>query len=130
MKKSKSFIYILMPIIALAFSIMSVFKHSVSFTLIAVVLVYIIVAIYPFAKDHEIIWLFLISHIVLIPQNIVIGLYIDIGFYIELNTILNTILISIIKYGLVISVEETVLCYVGRLIWKRQKQFIVSDYFD
>lgn len=81
-----------------------------------------IVAIVPWCRQHENMWLFVLTAIGSVPINInLTRLIIDIGIFETGVPILGVLVTSVEIYLLLLGIEEIVIGVLGRIIWKRQK---------
>ena len=121
LKKALHFLLVLIGVFAPMFvSMLAVRNQSYWGVAFAVILTYVIVAILPYAKKHESIWIFLISMFTCVPVNIKIMFwmfeYLNEGEWLAL-----WVLRGVIYYAVLFSIEEVIFAYFARLIWKRQK---------
>ena len=88
--------------------------------LIAAVL--FIVGVVPWCRQHENMWLFVLTAIGSVPINITLTHYIlDIGIFETDFPVLGVFITSLEIYLLLLGIEEIIIGVLGRMIWKRQK---------
>ena len=81
-----------------------------------------IVGVVPWCRQHENMWLFVLTAIGSVPINISLTHYIiDIGIFETGFPILGMVVTSIEIYLLLLGIEEIVIGVLGRMIWKKQK---------
>ncbi len=116
-KHKKDAFQLLAVIVPLLFSVLSVIFKSYYLIVAAVISLFGIIGIMPVFKRHENLWMFVLSTIVFMPQNLMIVYYFireDIyGF------IMNE-LVGFLVFCSLFSVEQIVLGVVTRILWRRQ----------
>ena len=108
--------------IMLMISVIAARTMSLFWFVVLITSVLFIVGGVSWCKEHENIWLFLLTAIGSVPINIsltrniiVLGIF-ETGF-----PILGTVVTSIEIYLLLLGLEEIIIGVLGRMIWKKQK---------
>ena len=113
-------LYCLFVLLPFAVSLSSVFTESVWLYVILLLSHFLILLFVPVFKGRENLWMFIAVAISSIPVNVlaVISLWrYDIA---EEIGMLNSVLLCILYYAVLFSIEEIVMGLITRLIWKRQ----------
>lgn len=102
---------------------------------IALCIVFGAVAVLPTCRKRENMWLFLLSFIVLAPANLnaVSHGYENLAMllYYGKHTWLSKVLVTVIGYVILTSVEQLLIGMIGRIIWRRQYRIfsaVLKDY--
>lgn len=97
---------------------------------VTVVLIFLLVGILPFARRRENLWLFLICAVTFIPINLfALNVYtrwkefLCVDADIKILSIASTVEVLLI----LTSVEEVIIGFLGRLIWRRQYKLRIPD---
>lgn len=93
------------------------------FWLVALIVsVLFIVAVIPWCRQHENMWLFVLTAIGSVPINITLTRYIiDMDIFETGFPVLGVLVTSLEVYLLLLGIEEIIIGVLGRMIWKRQK---------
>ncbi|MGN0370104.1 MAG: hypothetical protein ACI4EW_06115 [Butyrivibrio sp.] len=95
---------------------------SLFWLIILIVSVLFIVAVVPWCRQHENMWLFVLTAIGSVPINITLTHYIlDIGIFETDFPVVGVLITSLEIYLLLLGIEEIIIGVLGRMIWKRQK---------
>ena len=118
-KEMKEKMMILSPIMAIAFSwCMNRFLLAV----ISIVAVFLCIGVCRVCRNHESLWLFVLSGIATIPANIQISLIATEYFsYLWGDALVFKVVYFPLAYSILLSIEEILLGIVGRVIWKKQE---------
>lgn len=117
-RKSTGSIFAVMPIFV---SMIAVNNRSILLGILAVVVMYLAVVLLPCAKGHESVWIFCLSTFASIPLNVkVIGLLMR-SSLLESDYMILQVMRYALIYVILFCVEEVLLGYVARIIWRRQK---------
>ena len=82
-----------------------------------------IVAVVPCCRQHENLWLFVLTAIGSVPINIILTQYItDLGILETGFPVIGVVVTSVEIYLLLLGIEEIIVGVLGRMIWKRQKR--------
>lgn len=107
-------------------SCVSVWKGSLILAVVSIILVFVVVALLPFANGYERIWVYLVAAVTVIPWNVLAIFWwmqeMDSGITFFLVQVARVMLIYIVLF----CTEELIFGFLGRLIWTRQKK-ISSD---
>lgn len=116
-KYKKDAFQLLAVIIPLIFSVLSVTFKSYLLTVAAVIFLFGIIGIMPAFRRHENLWMFVLSAVVFVPQNLMIVYY----FIMEdiYGFIMNE-LIGFLVFCSLFSVEQIILGVTTRILWRRQ----------
>ncbi len=118
MNTKKKTIRIALPILPLVFSLVSLFWAPALFVPLAILFLFVSVACFPAAHRRENLWMFFLAFPTMIPINI--RLFLIFGEYLLPSETALRIVSSILAFCVLISVEEIVLGFITRMIWKRQ----------
>ena len=81
-----------------------------------------IVGAVPWRRQHENMWLFVLTAIGSVPINISLTRYIiDLGIFETGFPVLGVVVTSVEIYLLLLGIEEIIIGVLGRMIWKKQK---------
>ena len=81
-----------------------------------------IVAVVPWCRQYENMWLFVLTAIGSVPINITLTRYvIDMGILETGFPVLGVLVTSLEIYLFLLGIEEIIIRVLGRMIWKRQK---------
>ena len=97
---------------------------------IIIVLMFVLVAVVPFTRKHESLWLFLICAVSSIPLNLFfLREYTGWKYFlcVNPNVKLFSVLATIEAMLILTSVEEVIVGFIGRLIWRRQYKLSISE---
>lgn len=95
---------------------------SLFWFVVLIVSVLFIVAVVPWCRQHENMWLFVLTAIGSVPINITLTRYIiDMGILETGFPVLGVLVTSLEIYLLLLGIEEIIIGVLGRMIWKRQK---------
>lgn len=95
---------------------------SLFWLIILIVSVLFIVAVVPWCRQYENMWLFVLTAIGSVPINITLTHYIlDIGIFETDFPVVGVLITSLEIYLLLLGIEEIIIGVLGRMIWKRQK---------
>lgn len=95
---------------------------SLYWLVVLIVSVLFIVAVIPWCRQHENMWLFVLTAIGSVPINITLTRYvIDMGILETGFPVLGVLVTSLEIYLLLLGIEEIIIGVLGRMIWKRQK---------
>lgn len=95
---------------------------SLFWLLALIVSVLFIVAVIPWCRQHENMWLFVLTAIGSVPINITLTRYIiDMDIFETGFPVLGVLVTSLEVYLLLLGIEEIIIGVLGRMIWKRQK---------
>ncbi|MCD8005948.1 MAG: hypothetical protein LUF29_03090 [Oscillospiraceae bacterium] len=86
---------------------------------IAIIAIFVVVKMLPFAKGHESIWIFLLSSILSIPFNM--KLISSMLWRAELDMFSLKVVFCVFMYVVLYCAEEIILGSVSRKLWKRQE---------
>lgn len=95
---------------------------SLFWFVVLIVSILFIVAVVPWCRQHENMWLFVLTAIGSVPINITLTRYIiDMGILETGFPVLGVLVTSLEIYLLLLGIEEIIIGVLGRMIWKRQK---------
>lgn len=95
---------------------------SLFWSVVLILSVLFIVGVVPWCRQHENMWLFVLTAIGSMPINISLTHYIiNWGIFETGFPVLGIVVTSIEIYLLLLGVEEIVIGVLGRMIWKKQK---------
>ncbi len=97
---------------------------------IIIVLMFVLVAVVPFTRKHESLWLFLICAVSSIPLNLFfLREYTGWKYFlcVNPNVKLFSVLATIEAMLILTSVEEVIVGFIGRLIWRRQYKLSIPE---
>lgn len=95
---------------------------SLFWLVVLIVSILFIVAVVPWCRQHENMWLFVLTAIGSVPINITLTRYIiDMGILENGFPVLGVLVTSLEIYLLLLGIEEIIIGVLGRIIWKRQK---------
>lgn len=95
---------------------------SLFWFVVLIVSILFIVAVVPWCRLHENMWLFVLTAIGSVPINITLTRYIiDMGILETGFPVLGVLVTSLEIYLLLLGIEEIIIGVLGRMIWKRQK---------
>ena len=95
---------------------------SLFWSVVLILSVLFIVGVVPGCRQHENMWLFVLTAIGSMPINISLTQYIiDFGIFETGFPVLGIVVTSVEIYLLLLGVEEIVIGVLGRMIWKKQK---------
>ncbi len=95
---------------------------SLFWLVVLIVSLLFIVAVIPWCRQHENMWLFVLTAIGSVPINITLTRYvIDMGILETGFPVLGVLVTSLEIYLLLLGIEEIIIGVLGRMIWKRQK---------
>ena len=97
---------------------------------IIIVLMFVLVAVVPFTRKHERLWLFLIWAVSSIPLNLFfLREYTGWKYFlcVNPNVKLFSVLATIEAMLILTSVEEVIVGFIGRLIWRRQYKLSIPE---
>lgn len=95
---------------------------SLHWFILSIMSVLFIVAVVPWCRQHENMWLFVLTAIASVPINITLTRYtIDIGIFETGFPFLGKLITSLEIFLLLLGIEEIIVGVLGRMIWKRQK---------
>lgn len=95
--------------------------YSRGLAILALFLIIIAVAINPICKKHESLWIFVMTSIATIPINTSLAIkYSRVLMLLYSDNIVGRVVLFLIIYSVLFSVEQTTLGIIGCLIWKRQ----------
>lgn len=95
---------------------------SLFWSVVWILSVLFIVGVVPGCRQHENMWLFVLTAIGSMPINISLTHYIiDFGIFETGFPVLGIVVTSVEIYLLLLGVEEIVIGVLGRMIWKKQK---------
>ncbi len=112
---------VLLPFLPFAISWLAVHNGSPFLGIVSILAIYLVVALLPYTKRHENIWIFLLSSISNIPINIRLISTLGREFILEGEVVLLHLMRYVLIYVIVFCVEQIVLGFIARLIWRRQK---------
>ncbi len=112
---------VLLPFLPFAISWLAVRNGSPFLGIVSILAIYLVVALLPYTKRHENIWIFLLSSISNIPINIRLINTLGREFILEGEVVLLHLMRYVLIYVIVFCVEQIVLGFIARLIWRRQK---------
>lgn len=107
------------------FSVLSIWKTSIPMVVAAVILVYVVVACFPFSKGYERIWVFLVAGVTVIPWNLVATFWWLQGEK-EGTLLLERILEAIFVHIVLFCAEEVAFAFLSKKIWRKQKRISVK----
>lgn len=95
---------------------------SLFWLVVLIVSLLFIVAVIPWCRQHENMWLFVLTAIGSVPINITLTRYvIDMGILETGFPVLGVLVTSLEIYLILLGIEEIIIGVLGRMIWKRQK---------
>ena len=95
---------------------------SLFWIVVLIVSLLFIVAVIPWCRQHENMWLFVLTAIGSVPINITLTRYvIDMGILETGFPVLGVLVTSLEIYLFLLGIEEIIIRVLGRMIWKRQK---------
>ena len=95
---------------------------SLFWLVVLIVSLLFIVAVIPWCRQHENMWLFVLTAIGSVPINITLTrCVIDMGILETGFPVLGVLVTSLEIYLLLLGIEEIIIGVLGRMIWKRQK---------
>lgn len=95
---------------------------SLFWFVVLIVSILFIVAVVPWCRQHENMWLFVLTAIGSVPINITLTRYIiDMEIFETGFPVLGVLVTSLEIYLLLLGIEEIIIGVLGRMIWKRQK---------
>lgn len=95
---------------------------SLFWLVVLIVSLLFIVAVIPWCRQHENMWLFVLTAIGSVPINITLTRYvIDMGILETGFPVLGVLVTSLEIYLFLLGIEEIIIGVLGRMIWKRQK---------
>lgn len=106
-------------------SILAIRFHCWPLALIALVGVFITVAVFPFFRKRESLWIFFFIFITMTPINIAAVTELLNSFLFEDSFLLTNILRGGLVFVIMLSIEELACGFVARLIWKRQYKMLL-----
>ena len=112
---------VLLPFLPFAISWLAERNGSPFLGIVSILAIYLVVALLPYTKRHENIWIFLLSSIYNIPINIRLISTLGREFILEGEVVLLHLMRYVLIYVIVFCVEQIVLGFIARLIWRRQK---------
>lgn len=96
--------------------------RSLFWLVVLIVSILFIVAVVPWCRHHENMWLFVLTAIGSVPINITLTRYIiDMDIFETGFPVLGVLVTSLEIYLLLLGTEEIIIGVLGRMIWKRQK---------
>lgn len=127
LKDKLNIIQISSVIIPLILSVLFVKTKNFMFLPAVVVLLFLIVGLCPLFKKRENLWMFILSGVALLPCNIYVSyLFVYKTLFYTAYVILD--LISyIVTIFILFCIEEIVLAFITRLIWKKQYRWPAID---
>lgn len=111
--------YLMFVIIPLALTVAGAVKGSFVIMALSIPVLFLLVALLPFCKKRENLWMFIYGIITLIPVNIFIINHAELYVYLGEN-IFSEIITYASVFLLMQSVEQVALGLITRFIWKRQ----------
>lgn len=114
-------------LLPISLSIVGAIKHSPIIILLVPIALLISVALTPWARKRENIWMFLLVAVAGVPVNIiVIRWFLGLPFF-ESHIFVLTVFRSVVLYLMILSIEELILGVVTRMIWKHQYNILFSQ---
>ena len=124
--KYKTELFIWIPFLL---AVMSAYFESLWLVLATVILMFIMVAVLPFTRKRENLWLFVLCAFCSIPINIFLLNKYPLWkeyFFVRESKLLN--ILSLIEMTLICtSIEEVVIAIVGRRIWRKQYALMLPE---
>lgn len=93
--------------------------------LVAVVGVFIVVAIFPLFRRRESLWIFFFVMLTVTPINLAVIDELLNSFLFEDSFLLTNIIRGSLIFTIALSIEELVCGFVARLIWKKQYKAVM-----
>ncbi len=98
--------------------------------LLSVIAVFVVVAIVGFCRGYQSVWLFVLTALASIPINIrYVKFWMPLGLLDPGIPVVGPIINGIEMYLLFLAVEELIISYIGRLIWRKQND-ITKRYWE
>lgn len=110
----------------LVLSIIAANKASALYSILALALAIIDVVILPVCKKSENTWMFFIIAITVTPINIRIIIH----FVSEIENLFFRIVIGLLVYFIMLSIEELIAGIFTRTIWPKQNEFDDYEFID
>lgn len=108
------------------FGILSGFYEQYALFFLSIAILYVLLTISPVSRHHGVMALFVYSFLICIPINLRMSVhYSEFMSYASTPTSL-TVALGVIAYIILSSIEEIVLCLVGRILWGEQSVMLES----
>ena len=104
-------------------SLVAIYKSSIILVGVSIIAMYLIIGLIPFTRGYESRWIFLLSSLASIPINIRLVTLVMGNSLIEQNIAILYVMRCIMIYIVVFCIEEIILGFFARLIWKNQRSF-------
>lgn len=103
--------------VPLTFSVLFVSFKSLHFIVLAVISLFAIIAVMPVFRRHESLWMFVLSAVIFLPENLMAVYY----FILEdlYGVVLNEIM-GFVAFCILFSAEQIILGVATRILWRRQ----------
>lgn len=115
----------LLPIL---FSLICVIAHSFGLISLLPVVLIVSIALNPYSRKYENIWMFVLVAIASIPVNVMFIKYLSELFFDEVLIFPLILFRSAALYVMFLSLEELLLGIVARVIWKEQWEISISSH--
>lgn len=106
-------------------SLRAVYINSLRAGIIAVISIFLVVKIVPFCHKRESIWLFIVCAYSFLPINFVLAGQIIMNLGEKISEMIYWL--RYVEYILILaSIEEVLMGFIGRLLWRRQYKLDIS----
>lgn len=113
-------------LLPISLSIVGVMRHSTILIVLLPITLFVTVALTPWARKRENIWMFLLVAVSGVPVNIIaIRWLLGLSVF-ESHFFLLTLFRGVVLYIMLLSLEELMLGVVTRMIWKNQYKISFS----
>ena len=107
------------------FSLAAVIKRSFILMILCILIHFLLLKIIPFFRGRENVWMFIMTAVSFIPYNLYILVGLGVGEFLFYSIWILGVLRCILFYITLVSIEETIMAFFTRVIWKRQKKTII-----
>lgn len=126
-KKATKIIISYSALLPISLSLIGAIKHSSVIILLLPVSLFITVALTPWARKRENIWMFLLVVASGIPVNLIVIRWLLGLPAFESDFFLLTLFRGVVMYIMLLSMEELILGIITRMIWKKQYKISFSE---
>lgn len=93
--------------------------------ILCILIHFLLLKIIPFFRGRENVWMFIMTAVSFIPYNVYILVGLGVGEFLFYSIWILGVLRCILFYITLVSIEETIMAFFTRVIWKRQKKTII-----